>query len=308
MLIWKKLGLVFGPSEFSSFSTHAQVPTPFILDNIIRVYYAARNKDNKSFTTFVDLDINNPKKIIYNHKKPVIDFGKVGTFDDEGVMPSFVLKKDDSLWMYYSGWNQRVTIPYHNSTGLAQSVDSGLTFTRLFEGPVIDRTPLEPYLAVTPTILQEKDQMKMWYISGLRWELVEGKYEPVYVIKDAQSTNGINWNRLNRQVIKSSHDMEAFSRPTVFKLNNKYHMCFCYRGSHDYRNGSQAYQIGYAQSNEGVHWKRLDNDIQFIGKAEDWESKMSCYPFYLETKTDSYLFYNGNGFGQSGFGIARLED
>ncbi len=306
-MIWRKLGIVFGSSEFSSFSTHAQVPTPFVLDEKIRVYYAARNTNGKSFTTFVDLDVNNPQKIIYNHKKPVIGFGQPGTFDDEGVMPSFVLRKEDCLWMYYSGWNQRVTIPYHNSTGVAVSTDSGLSFQRLFDGPVMDRTPQEPYLAVTPTIIQENDQMKMWYISGLRWELVDNKYEPVYVIKDAQSKDGITWERPNRQVIKSRHDLEAFSRPTVFKFNNQYHMYFCYRGSYDYRNGSEAYRLGYARSQDGIHWERRAKDVEFIGITEGWESKMNCYPFYLETQTNKYLFYNGNGFGQSGFGIAKLE-
>ena len=201
-----------------------------------------------------------------------------------------------------------MTIPYHNSTGLAVSTDSGLSFQRLFEGPVMDRTPEEPYLAVTPTIIQEKDQMKMWYISGLRCELVENKYEPVYVIKDAQSKNVITWDRPNRQVIKSRHDLEAFSRPTVFKLKNQYHMYFCYRGSYDYRNGSEAYRLGYAQSPDGIHWERTAEDVEFLGVTEDWESKMNCYPFYLETNTNKYLFYNGNGFGQSGFGIAKLED
>ena len=307
-MIWRKLGLVFGSSEFSSFSTHAQVPTPFVLEDRIRVFYAARNSSGKSYTTFVDLDLNDPKKIIYNHKIPIMGFGEQGTFDDEGVMPSFVLKKDSQLWMYYSGWNQRISIPYHNSTGLAVSSDLGLSFQRMFEGPVMDRTPYEPYLAVTPTLIQEVDHLKMWYISGIKWTLVEGKYEPVYVIKSANSTDGIAWNRANKQIIPSRHSMEAFSRPTAFKLNGKYHMYFCYRGSHDYRNGSQSYRLGYAQSSDGEQWERHSKDATLIGPVEDWESKMNCYPFYLETKTNKYIFYNGNGFGQSGFGVAKLEE
>lgn len=305
---WRKLGLVFGKTDFASFSSHAQLPTPILLEDRIRVFYAARNAGNKSFTTFVDLDLDDPLKIIYNHKAPVMNSGLPGTFDDDGVMPGLVLRKNKQLWMYYSGWNQRVTTPYHNSTGLAVSSDDGRTFQRMFEGPVMDRTPVEPYLAVTPTILQEKDHMKMWYISGLKWVLVEEKYEPVYVIKEAQSADGISWIRSGRQVIPSHHDMEAFSHPTAFKLDGVYHMYFCFRGSHDYRNGSQAYRIGYARSEDGTHWKRLDDEFEMIGTRDDWESKMNCYPFFIEIKKNKYLFYNGNGFGQSGFGIAKLEE
>lgn len=305
---WQKLGLVFGPSEFKEFSTHAQVPTPFLLDDRIRVFYAARNSNGKSFTTYVDLDIDNPKTVLYTHKEPVMGFGEPGSFDDDGVMPSFIIPHGNDLWMYYSGWNQRVSIPYHNSTGLAISSDSGKTFRRMYEGPVMDRTPLEPYVAVTPTIIKESDHFKMWYVSGLRWVLVEKKYEPVYVIKYAHSKDGIEWTRPGNQVIKSNYEMEAFSRPTVFKMYNQYHMYFCCRGSHDYRDGSQGYKFGYAQSNDGLTWQRKDEEVKFSGPTGDWESKMNCYPFYLKTTSGHYLFYNGNGFGQSGFGIAKLEE
>lgn len=304
---WNRLGRIFDPSMFGSFSSHAQVPTPFVLEDKIRVFYAARFKSGKSFTTYVDLELNNPNQIRYIHKEPIMGFGEPGTFDDDGVMPSYVLENNKELWLYYSGWNQKVSTPYHNSTGLAVSKDGGNSFQRKFEGPVLDRTPLEPYLAVTPTIIKEPDHFKMWYISGIRWEKVNDKFEPVYVIKYAHSKDGIEWKRPNLQVIPSRHELEAFSRPTVFKLNGLYHMHFCFRGSHDYRDGSQAYKFGYAISEDGIKWNRNDEGFSLVGEKGDWESTMNCYPFYFETKTDKYMLYNGNGFGQSGFGILKLE-
>ena len=34
---------------------------------------------------------------------------------------------------------------------------------------------------------------------------------------------------------------------------------------------------------------------------------MTCYPSVVRVGTRAYLFYNGNGFGQSGIGVAILE-
>ena len=35
---------------------------------------------------------------------------------------------------------------------------------------------------------------------------------------------------------------------------------------------------------------------------------MICYPNVIKVKDKLYMFYNGNGFGQSGFGYAELEN
>ena len=38
-----------------------------------------------------------------------------------------------------------------------------------------------------------------------------------------------------------------------------------------------------------------------------WDSEMITYPEIVEHKGQKLMFYNGNGFGQSGFGYAELE-
>lgn len=34
---------------------------------------------------------------------------------------------------------------------------------------------------------------------------------------------------------------------------------------------------------------------------------MQCYPYVIAIDGKTYLFYNGNGFGQSGIGLALLD-
>jgi hypothetical protein len=310
-MAWIKQGLILKPNGNKSSNSHLQVPTVLVKDDCLRVYYAGRFQSGEykgnSYTSYVDLDLNDFKNILYHHKKPIISFGKPGTFDDEGIMPSEVIQKGDNLLLYYSGWNKRVTIPYHNATGVAVSKDGGASFERIFDGPILDRIATEPYLAVTPSILIENNEWKMWYISGLRWVKIKNKFEPVYAIKYATSTDGFNWDRKGNICIPQSHEFEAFSRPSVIKYNNIYRMWFCCRDSIDYRDGIGSYRMGYAESINGVDWKRLDNlsEIDLSTREEDWDSKMICYPYVKKIKNSIYMFYNGNGFGQSGFGYAK---
>jgi hypothetical protein len=308
---WKKLGRIFQLEASDDRSTtHTQVPTVLVKDNVVRVYFAARNLEGKSYPGYFDLDRYqlDSLTIVRTQEKPVIEYGAPGTFDDDGIMPAYVIKRDEGVWMYYSGWNRRVTVPYHNSTGLAVSYDGGDKFVRKFEGPIMDRTPLEPNLAVTPFVIKEEDSWKVWYVSGLSWQKIGDKFEPVYVIKYASSTDGISWERSNKVCIEQKHPLEAFSHPSVIKHADTYHMWYCFRDSKDFRGGGGSYRIGYAYSNDGLNWQRADAEAGICPSEDGWESDMQCYPYVLTIDDITYMFYNGNGFGQSGVGLAVLEN
>jgi len=305
---WEKLGRLFNTKDLpEGFVSHAQVPTPIIIENVLRVYFASRDINGKSHTLFIDFDMENKFKILHFEKKSILCLGNPGSFDDDGVMPGCAIKNGENIWLYYSGWNQKVKTPYHNSTGLAHSED-GRFFERIFEGPILDRTKTEPYLAVTPSILIEDNIWKMWYISGLKWTQVEDKYEPVYTIKYADSSNGIDWNRYPEIVIEHKSEDEVFSHPTISKIDGTYHMWFSYRKIYDYRGGENGYNMGYAFSIDGLKWHRDDNKSGITkSKEKNWDSEMICYPSVFNYKNDYYMVYNGNYFGKSGFGIAKLK-
>jgi sucrose-6-phosphate hydrolase SacC (GH32 family) len=305
---WEKQDFIFMPDgEVPWMQSHAQTPTVYVMSDRLRVYFSTRNAAGKSQIACVDLDKKNPSKIIHLYDEPVLSFGKPGTFDDDGVMPSYVLEYENQVWMYYSGWNQRVTVPYHNAMGLAISHDQGLTFERIADGPIMDRTLHEPYIAVTPSILREKHIWKMWYISGIRWELIHSQYEPIYVIKYAESHDGITWQRYPEVVIEQAHSHEAFSRPYAVKIDGVYNLWYCYRGSFDFRDGTQAYRIGHAYSKDGVHWIRNDANVGITVSPNSFDSMMLCYPCIVQVEEKYYMFFNGNGFGKSGMGYATLQ-
>jgi predicted GH43/DUF377 family glycosyl hydrolase len=163
-------------------------------------------------------------------------------------------------------------------------------------------------MAVTPTILKEGPLWRMWYISGLRWADIDGRLEPIYVVKYASSQDGITWERPNLLCIEQAHELEAFSHPTVIKRGGRYLMWYSFRHSRDYRDGSGSYRIGFAESTDGIRWNRMDDQCGLDVAREGWDSTMTCYPSVFELDGRIVMIYNGNGFGQGGFGYAILGD
>jgi hypothetical protein len=306
---WLRQGQIFDPRQHKGWAgTHAQVPTPLVYADRIRILYADRDANNQSFITYLDVDRTNLKKVIYHHKVPILARGSLGAFDDDGMMPGVALRHEGRVYLYYNGWNRGVTVPYRNSVGIAVSEDDGTTFHRLYDGAVLDRNAREPHMAVTPTILKEGPLWRMWYISGLRWADIDGRLEPIYVVKYASSQDGITWERPNLLCIEQAHELEAFSHPTVIKRGGRYLMWYSFRHSRDYRDGSGSYRIGFAESTDGIRWNRMDDQCGLDVAREGWDSTMTCYPSVFELDGRIVMIYNGNGFGQGGFGYAILGD
>jgi hypothetical protein len=122
-----------------------------------------------------------------------------------------------------------------------------------------------------------------------------------YHIKYAESEDGINWYRDKVVAIDYANDGEyAISRPSVIHDHECWRMWYSYRG--------QSYRIGYAESADGIHWKRLDSQVGIDVSTTGWDSEMIEYPFVFDHKGQRYMFYNGNGYGKTGFGLAVLAN
>ena len=309
---WIKKGLIYKPSKQYWWSrSHASVPTVDSTDeNVWRIYFGTRDEMNRNRVSYVDVEAGNPANVLYEHDAPVLDLGRLGTFDECGVMPSWILNHDSKKYLYYIGWTVRTTIPYHNSIGLAISTDGGRSFKRFSEGPLFGETYLEPFFTGTSCVLLENGIWKNWYLSSTGWTQVEGRAEPRYHIKYAESKDGINWARQGIVAVDYKSDSEAgIVRASILKENGLYHMWYSYRGGVDYRTNPQAsYRIGYAQSKDGISWTRMDDCAGIDVSSEGWDAEMIEYPHVVQHHRTRYMFYNGNKFGESGFGFAELSN
>jgi hypothetical protein len=140
----------------------------------------------------------------------------------------------------------------------------------------------------------------MWYLSCTGWQMREGKPEHKYHIKYAESLDGITWQRDGKIAIDFKGDEEyAISRPSVIHDKDCWKMWYSHRG--------QSYRIGYAESKDGREWTRLDSVVGIDTSVSGWDSEMIEYPFVFDHKGERYMLYNGNGYGETGFGLAVLE-
>lgn len=301
---WHKKGLIYCPTgELWWAKSHALIPTVYQLNQkVIRVYFASLDKNMFGRVGYVELDSDNPQRILNIAREPILDLGQLGTFDDCGVVPSCIVELHNQKYMYYTSFQRAERVPYMLFTGLARGNSEGTLFKRCFRTPVLDRTNEEPFSRSCPYIIIEGGQLKMWYLSGLEWTKSERGIHYNIVIKYAVSQDGINWNTSDHVCITPNFiDEYAVGRPCVIREDNGYKMWYSIRSF------SKLYSIGYAESEDGIYWLRKDEEVGIQKSENGWDSEMICYPYVIDIKGKRYMFYNGNGRGASGFGYAVLE-
>ena len=302
---WHKLQHIFAPDNNSYWMcSHAANPfAEHISGDIFRIYFTCRNKESQSHIGYVDVDFSNDFKVTGISDKPVLAPGEPGIFDDSGVAMGYMINVGNKKHLYYLGWNLKVTVPWLNTIGLATWNEGAGAFEKYSRAPIMDRSNEDPFSISYPSILFDRGKYRMWYGSNLKWGKVQD--DMAHVIKYAESTDGIHWNRTNEVHINLEHPNEyALSKPLVIKDGNLYRMWYSFRSNGDIT----TYRIGYAESKDGNSWVRKDNEAGIDVSAEGWDSEMICYPFVFDHKGTRYMLYNGNGYGKTGFGIARSID
>lgn len=309
-LTWRKQGHIFSADgRYPWMTSHAQLP---IVDRIspeaFRIYFGTRDERNRTITTYCEVAAEDPQKVLYVHDRPVLDLGSCGCFDDSGAMPSSIVEHRGVKYLFYTGWNISTPAPYRKAIGVAVSHDGGHTFFRLFRGPILDRTPTEPLCAATPWVLFDGSMWRMWYLSCVRWEAHDDRMDPYYHIKYAESEDGVQWERRGVVALDlQSAEEGGFGRACVQRQEgSRYTMWYSYRSGRNFRhNRSASYRIGYAESHDGIAWTRMDDRARINRSEIGWDADMMAYPFVIDAGDGRELmFYNGNGFGRSGFGYA----
>ena len=303
---WNKLGMVFKPDGRLPWArTHATCPTPVVLEDRIRVYIQCRDEKNVGRIGFVDLDARDPRRVIYVHPDPVLDIGLPGTFDENGVFQTCVLRVDqDRMFLYYVGFELGTQIRYRLLTGLAISRDGGLTFERVRKTPILERSNQELYFRCGPWVVRENGNFRMWYIGGSQWTDVHGKQIPVYDIRHIRSNDGVAWPDHGASCVHvQGSDEIGFGRPYVVPHGAGLRMFYSIR----LRSLGGAYTVGMADSVDGERWIRKDAALGLVpGPPGAWDSTHLDYLAAVECSGGAYLLYNGNDFGLTGFGVAEL--
>ena len=296
---WVKRGIVVPSSPPVSWGfSHAMVPFVQQRADGVRLYFSVRDDAGRSVTGYADFDPREPDSIQYA-EQPLLRPGPLGAFDDSGAMGSCLVEHDGQLRLYYIGWSVGVTVPFYTFVGMAIGSD-GTAFERVSAAPVLERSRHDPFLTTSPWVLVEGGLWRLWYASGVRWDTADGRPKHLYNIRYAESGDGICWRRDGRVCIDFRDENEyAIARPCVVEIDGRYRMWYSRRGD--------SYRIGYAESDDGVEWERMDAAAGIDVSAEGWDSEMIEYPCVFEHRGAWYMLYNGNGYGATGIGLAELD-
>jgi hypothetical protein len=301
---WRKRGLIYRPDGSLPWAKkYAFPPTPlFLSDDVVRMYLAFTDENTVGRIGFVELDAADPSRVLRVSQTPVLDIGPPGAFDENGVLPTSVLRVGDEIWMYYVGYQLGYKVRYFQFQGLAVSRDGGLTFKRTSNVPVIDRSDAEFLNRTSAFVMLENGRFRMWYVGGSEWTQGKGKYLPVYNMRYLESPDGRTWPDEGRVVIDfADGDEHALGKPWVIHEGGLYRMFF------SSRTRSKGYRLGYAESPDGIAWTRKDDEIGIDVSPEGWDSQMIAYASVVTTHGRTLMFYNGNNCGETGFGWAELE-
>ena len=300
---WRKKGLIYSPLRDGGWRDNsALTPTPLLLsDDTIRIYTSFRDPDGIGRIGYVDVDADNPASVIGVSEAPVLDIGKDGMFDDNGVILGDVVRVEEKVYLYYVGFQKVLKAKFLAYSGLAVSDDNGDSFARIQQTPVMDRHQEGLYIRAIHSVIYEPGLFRVWYSVGCSWQTVDGVGKPAYEIYYAESKDGITFERGGISCLENdSANLEyRIGRPRVRKDGDRYAMNFTY-GTTDGK-----YLSGYASSSDGIHWDRNDSELGLELSEDGWDSKHLCYPAEISVGEIKFVFYNGNNMGEEGFGWAE---
>lgn len=306
---WEKLGQVFCPDGTPAWASHSfMTVVPIQLTEArIRVFGGMRDASGVSRIGWIDVAADDPARVLAVCKMPALDIGQPGAFDDNGVILGDVIRLPDArLRMYYVGFQLVQKVKFLAFTGVAESSDDGLTFERVQSTPVLDRAPHAPFINALHSIeARETGCYRAWVSCGQRWQSIDGLVYPQYNCWTLTSADGIFWDTRNAvKILDVTGDEYRVGRPRANRVAS---------GGYELRVTSDTLSKQYGTrrltSADGIHFVPSADVELPRGPAGAWDSEMTCYPARLDSWAgQSFLFYNGNGMGRTGVGVARWTD
>ena len=297
---WRRLGrLTLDTSRASWAATHAALPVVEpIDDDRFALYLSLRDQEGRARIGRAVLIMSDTPRLEPLDATPVLDLGPLGAFDDSGVTTSCLVRAGSDRLLFYTGWMRGVTVPFYLAASVAISENGG-PFERWSLAPLLERSPVDPFLTASPFVVVGHGRWRMWYVSATEWRDTGSGPRHYYHIRYAESADGFSWQRQGQVCVDyETPDEHAFARPWVVHDGDRYRMWFAVRGDR--------YRIAMADSPDGVTWTRRP-ELGLNATGDDWESQMVEYPCLFDWNGRRYMLYNGNGYGLSGVGIAILD-
>jgi len=318
-LLLEKTELIFEICEkrFSDYHLGwAQGPQSIQIGDFRRIFFSTRFTDTAGYVfsevRFIDFDLTLTKRLS-EPSDSVINRSAPGSFDEDGIFPLHPIQESlvgaARFQAFTCGWQRKSSVDIDMKVGLVETKDGGISFERIFKGPIMGPTPVEPFLIGDPSAIYANGKFFVYYIFGTDW-VVSGDNIPEREYKigvaEFNPKNSEIHSRVGAQIIANRISIEAQAMPSVVFFEGVFHMFYCFRSVFDFRTNPKAgYRLAHAFSDDGIHWS--NSDSLFLKSSSAWDEEMQCYPSAYIHEDYVYVLYNGNQFGKSGFGSLKIE-
>lgn len=297
--MWQKLGQIFSFDRINDdLQSHAANPLPIHLhENTFRVFFSSRDKENRSSVGYVDIDLST-LKVTSICDRTIIRYGSEDSFYAHGISIGNHYQVGPTTYVLFMAWQNHTGQHWRGDVGRIQLVNKEEMIISP-NHPYMTSDEIDPLSLSYPWVMKDGNIYRMYYGSTLDWTSENG--EMIHVIQYAESLDGEKWNKKGLAVPYEIGVAQAFSHPTVHKDEKGYHMWYSYRSG-----DGTPYRIGYAHSADGENWTRDHTKYTLDISLEGWDNHMVCYPYVFQHNNSLYMLYNGNNYGKSGFGLAKL--
>ncbi|MCM3294145.1 hypothetical protein M3661_29030 [Paenibacillus sp. MER 180] len=244
--------------------------------NIVKEGYTEFHLEKPTHMT-TEAPFNLEKK----YSEPVLKRGEKGEWDSIDLLNPSVIKKDNTYYNYYSGFDGSVW-----RTGLATSTD-GEKWTKNENNPILGLSEIgwdTKYIAANGAAVEFNDKVYYYY---------QGMNENgVTQIGLATSNDGITFKKEKNPTLtlgdSGTWDALAVADPYVIKHDN--YLIMYYLGMNEL--GIQ--RLGVAKSTDGLKWeKSLANPILDVGSKGSFDVNGLGEPSVVYNAPYFYMIYTG---------------
>lgn len=271
-----------------AYSCHGSMAYRFMPIEKARLEFARLEADlAKGKIGLLDLSFPPLDRWIRYYKNPIFQPGPRGTWEENSADCFTVGFFQDKYWLWYVGTPRDLRC----QIGLATSPD-GVNWTRHPDNPILRLGPAGSWddtILICQHILLDKEEnvFKMWYVGGSK--------AGVFGIGYATSPDGIRWTKhAANPVMVPTQPWEmgtVLEGQTLLKEKGVYKMWYGAIAL-----GSDISNIGYATSNDGIHWTKLPSNpiITPAGGAPlEWDGYSVDTPDVLHDGRQYVMYYRG---------------
>jgi hypothetical protein len=295
---FQRLGRIFDPQDFpikEGVLSHAANPVVVKMDEFsYRIFFNSRDLNQRSSVYSVDINLNS-QRIIPDTLKIQFLLEFSDSYFKDGISLGSYFELDGVDWISFMGWINPPSEHWYGTIGRFR-LNSNFDLESIEENPWFELDSDDPISLSYPTVYFSQSVMHIWYGSTLTWD--GGNGEMVHILKEKISRDFRKFQNSNRFVEWKMGESQAFSRPSVVEVQDHFLLAYSVRGN------KTKYRIGFGIIEDGSHIVR--QIAIYPTSTSTWESEMVEYPCLVSHKDSIFMFYNGNGYGKSGIGLARI--